>query len=300
MIMKLSIITINLNNSNGLLRTIESIKAQTDKLFEYIIIDGGSTDGSIDVIKNNVDHISFWISEKDRGIYHAMNKGVQYSTGDFCLFLNSGDWLYSNIVVELAKKWMTNDIDILNGYQWNISNTGHCTRNIIGSPKKIYIYSLLNKWLSHGSTFIRRSLLINRPYDENLKIVSDWKFFVESIAYDNIRYRHIDLDVSYFDMTGISSSSPKLLQQEGEETRNKIVAPILLNEIRNIPPEIADVFNSVLNIRVRNLMISIIQIIAYIYYLLCPRAIQPKRDRIQLSKCQKSVYKSLRNVSNKI
>ena len=82
MIMKLSIITINLNNSNGLLRTIESIKAQTDKLFEYIIIDGGSTDGSIDVIKNNVDHISFWISEKDRGIYHAMNKGVQYSTGE--------------------------------------------------------------------------------------------------------------------------------------------------------------------------------------------------------------------------
>ncbi len=90
---KLSIITVNLNNSAGLRKTIESIVKQTFKDFEYIIIDGGSTDGSAEVIKEFADKITYWVSEPDKGIYNAMNKGILHAKGEYLLFLNSGDWL---------------------------------------------------------------------------------------------------------------------------------------------------------------------------------------------------------------
>ena len=87
--MKLSIITINYNNCDGLRKTIESVIAQTTRDFEYIVIDGGSTDGSVDVIKEYADYIDYWVSEPDKGIYNAMNKGTRAAHGDFLLFLNS-------------------------------------------------------------------------------------------------------------------------------------------------------------------------------------------------------------------
>lgn len=96
--MKLSIITINYNNREGLRKTIESVVAQTTREFEYIVIDGGSTDGSVDVIKEFSDYIDYWVSEPDKGIYNAMNKGVKVAHGDYCQFLNSGDWLYDSNV----------------------------------------------------------------------------------------------------------------------------------------------------------------------------------------------------------
>ena len=83
-----SIITINFNNCDGLRRTIESVVNQTNDNYEYIVIDGGSTDGSVDVIQKYSDRISYWVSEKDDGIYNAMNKGVRHAHGDYCLFLN--------------------------------------------------------------------------------------------------------------------------------------------------------------------------------------------------------------------
>ena len=94
--MKFSIITINYNNCEGLRRTIESVVNQTCHDFEYIIIDGGSTDGSVDVIKQYADQIDYWVSEPDKGIYNAMNKGVAVAKGEYCLFLNSGDSLHNN------------------------------------------------------------------------------------------------------------------------------------------------------------------------------------------------------------
>ena len=88
---KLSIITVNYNNVKGLVDTIESIVNQTNNDFEYIIIDGGSMDGSVDVIKRYIDKIDYWVSEKDHGIYHAMNKGIKVATCEYCIFMNSGD-----------------------------------------------------------------------------------------------------------------------------------------------------------------------------------------------------------------
>ena len=93
--MKYSIITINYNHIEGLKRTIDSVISQTSSNYEYIIIDGGSTDGSVNIIKEYKEHLVYWISEKDNGVYHAMNKGVAQAQGDYCIFMNSGDCFYS-------------------------------------------------------------------------------------------------------------------------------------------------------------------------------------------------------------
>ena len=96
----ISIITINFNDKIGLQRTFDSVFAQDYQDFEYIVIDGGSNDGSKELIENNAQKISYWISEPDKGIYNAMNKGILKATGEYLLFLNSGDHLYSHTVLE--------------------------------------------------------------------------------------------------------------------------------------------------------------------------------------------------------
>ena len=98
--MKLSIITINFNNHDGLQKTINSVIAQTWKDFEWIIIDGGSTDGSKNLIEQYDKYITYWISESDKGIYNAMNKGIKIARGDYLQFLNSGDYFYNEKVIE--------------------------------------------------------------------------------------------------------------------------------------------------------------------------------------------------------
>src|ERR1035437_595442 len=95
---KLSIITVNLSNATGLRKTIESVISQTFTDYEYLIIDGGSTDGSLDIIKEFADRMSYWVSEPDGGIYNAMNKGIAWATGDWIIFMNSGD-VFRNIEV---------------------------------------------------------------------------------------------------------------------------------------------------------------------------------------------------------
>ena len=103
--MRYTIITINYNNKEGLERTIKSTAKQTFKNFEYIVIDGGSTDGSVEVIKQYASEIDFWVSEKDNGIYHAMNKGVSHAHGDYLLFMNSGDTFHSPDVLNSVAEY---------------------------------------------------------------------------------------------------------------------------------------------------------------------------------------------------
>lgn len=108
---KISIITINLNNREGLARTMQSVIGQTCfKYVDYIIVDGGSTDGSLDVIRENEKHLKHWVSEKDGGIYDAMNKGVGMAASEYCQFLNSGDTLHSSYVLERILPQLDADI----------------------------------------------------------------------------------------------------------------------------------------------------------------------------------------------
>jgi len=235
---KLSIITINYNNRDGLERTIRSVVGQTFKDFEYIVIDGGSTDGSVDVIKKYSDRIDYWVSEPDKGIYNAMNKGVSKATGDFCQFLNSGDWLETNVVIEDILPYLTNQVDILSGYTHHVFPDGSFVCRKASSPRYITAMNLINNSIAHPSAFIRRSCLLKRPYNERMKIVADWEFFVNAYFEDNLKYRHIEYNVALFDSTGVSSINANYARKEGEELRKTLANEKIMTELAAVPPEI--------------------------------------------------------------
>lgn len=208
----ISIITINLNNRDGLRKTIESVICQTyfDKI-EYIIIDGGSTDGSVDVIKEYEDRISYWVSEKDSGIYNAMNKGVDVSSGDYSLYLNSGDYLNGADVIE--KVYDKLDKDIVYGDENKISNMLRLSKY----PDGLDEWFFKRTALPHQSTFIKTSLLKENKYSEDWKLLGDWKFFREMIMVKKVSYKHIPIVISNYGLDGVSTVQRNLHNAEKEE-----------------------------------------------------------------------------------
>lgn len=233
--MKLSIITINYNNRDGLRKTIESVVAQTTREFEYIIIDGGSTDGSVDVIKEYANYIDYWVSEPDKGIYNAMNKGVAAAHGEYCQFLNSGDWLYSNITIELILPCLCENYDIIAGNAVLLYPNGECKENKQQIPEQLSSFYLIQRTLPHQSTFIKRASLIQRPYDESYKIIADWVFFFEAYLYDMVRFKRISINVVWYDMSGISNNCGLLFQKEKERFLRTVPLSDIAEELKIIP-----------------------------------------------------------------
>jgi len=221
---KLSIITINFNNAIGLEKTINSIIAQSDSNFEYIIIDGDSDDNSIEIIKKNEQYLSHWISEPDTGIYNAMNKGIVKAKGDYLLFLNSGDYLASDDIVAKFNNFNCNR-DIISG-DLILKNSDESNKHISISPEIITIKYLINKFLPHPSTFIKKELFDKIGlYNENNFIVSDWEFFLKAFVFHNVIYQRIPVVISVFVTDGISSN-PKYAIKINEE-REKVLNQIL-------------------------------------------------------------------------
>lgn len=230
--MKLSIITVNLNNTIGLSKTIESVVSQSTHNFEYIIIDGVSSDGSVDVIrefesfniqsKNPLSLIC--ISEKDTGIYNAMNKGIKMANGEYLLFLNSGDILHDEFVVEsFVKSNIT--ADIATGIEY-MSN-GVVVRPI-KCNKLTYSY-MYNDTLLHQSTFIRRDAFDRfGMYREEYRIVSDWEWFFRVLIKENASYMPLDFIVADFDVYGVSNSEKynKIHKEEREKVHSSILPRI--------------------------------------------------------------------------
>lgn len=200
--MRLSIITINYNNREGLEKTIRSVANQICQDFEYVIIDGASTDGSVDIIKENANIIHYWVSEKDNGIYHAMNKGVRASQGDYCLFLNSGDLLINDGVIGKILSYSFTS-DIVSG-SIKFTNGG-----IVKAPKIVTMKTFVLGSLPHQATLINRQLLLENPYDERFKVGGDWRFFLQTLVYKNASYERFPGIVSLFDTTGVSSTESR-------------------------------------------------------------------------------------------
>ncbi|MCK8494889.1 glycosyltransferase [Spirosoma sp. RP8] len=199
-----SVITVNLNNVDGLAKTIQSLLDQTFVDYEFIIIDGGSTDGSVELVKSHVDKLAYWVSEPDKGIYHAMNKGIQASTGEYCLFLNSGDWLVESttLATVFAKRPQA---DIVAGDIYFFDTQTSAIKWFVSSPDKLTAKTLFLGTLPHQATFIRRSLFdAVGLYNEHLKITSDWLFFLEALLIHGCSYQHYPVTVANFNMDGIS------------------------------------------------------------------------------------------------
>lgn len=201
----ISIITINYNDAEGLSRTIESVLSQTSKEIEYIVIDGDSTDGSKEVLMKYSSEISYWVSEKDSGIYNAMNKGWRIATGEYCLFLNSGDYLYDKYVIEKMITFMeANNQDIIYG-DLNMFDDQKSRIRLFDEPVSLYYFYY--SFLPHPASFIKKSLLEKlNGYRENYRVISDWIFFVEALVAQATLVK-INLTVSAFYNLGVSSTS---------------------------------------------------------------------------------------------
>lgn len=154
--MKLTIITVNYNDACGLKRTLQSVKEQTSRDFEYLVIDGGSQDGSKDLLDEYDEIITYSISERDSGVFNAMNKGIGLAKGNYCLFLNAGDYFAANDVVEKVLPTL-DDTDFISGDTICISPSGK--KALWKAPRILSVYVITRYSLSHQSTFIKTSLL---------------------------------------------------------------------------------------------------------------------------------------------
>ena len=270
--MKLSIITINYNNAEGLRKTLASVASQTYADIEHIIVDGGSTDGSVEIIeayasdvvrstnscvptggdgchaavegldytpaegaqplaqqdatspKATQPHRVIWISEPDKGIYNAMNKGIKMANGEYLLFLNSGDYL---VDVDTLKNVFedANDVDIIYGDRINVWKDG-LERNRDSFPDHITGYFLYRGMISHQASFIKSDLFVKYGlYREDLKYGADWEFFLRTFLLYNCTYQHIYQNVVYFDCLGISSVAEN--NKEMWEERKRVFAETL-------------------------------------------------------------------------
>lgn len=206
--MKVSIITVNYNNGNLLENTIQSVVCNITNLHEeveYIVIDGGSTDSSVLIIKKHEQYINSWISEKDGGIYNAMNKGVSIARGDYVLFLNSGDTFYENNILEKILPCLDADFVCGNACLRYADGTGMWI-----APQTVNSHFFIQRFsLCHQSLFIRTSLLKARPYDESLKIVADYEEIFYEIVVNHRTYEKLNFIVCYYGCDGVSSNHEK-------------------------------------------------------------------------------------------
>lgn len=213
----ISIITINYNNLEGLKKTIESVLSQTHQVKEYIIIDGGSTDGSVNYLEQLNHPAIQWISEKDHGIYAAMNKGWQKATGEYCLFLNSGDFLYAKDIIEQVQPFLQTHADIVFGDLHAFDENQEWISEFT-EPPSLYYFSYY--FLPHPASFFKRSLLEQlHGYNDQYKIISDWLFYVEALV-AGAKFSRIPITISSFYMKGLSSSS-SLGNEEKERVLQK-------------------------------------------------------------------------------
>jgi glycosyltransferase involved in cell wall biosynthesis len=210
---RISVITINLNNLSGLRRTVESVFLQDYPQIEYLIIDGGSKDGSVDYIKSNESKLTYWISEKDKGIYDAMNKGIIRAKGKYLLFLNSGDYFFSSkSLSSLIENNITKGIIYGN---MGVEKEGKI--EVKKYPRLLTIDYFKNGTIPHPSSLIKRSLFEKfGNYNTNYKIISDWAFFLDAIIKSNVSYLYVDTNVSIFNLNGVSSQpeSYKIISEE--------------------------------------------------------------------------------------
>ena len=245
--MKLSIITINRNNASGLRKTLASVASQTYRDIEHIIIDGGSTDGSVDVIKEYEQQISnsqspislIWSSEPDQGIYDAMSKGVKKATGDYVWVLNSADCVADAETVERMMTILDKDsLPLLLGNIVKVYPNGRKvsekkskTNSTTPVPLETSMLTFYQGTVPQDAAFVRRDLFKKYGlFDPNLKIVSDWKLYLNMIALGNVLPMYVNIDVVLFDMSGISNTNASKRDAEKRAYLEEILPTSVLKD----------------------------------------------------------------------
>lgn len=207
--MKISIITVSLNEKDTIEATFLSVLNQTYKDFELIVVDGGSTDGTLEIIDKYKDKISHFISEPDNGIYDAMNKGIDLATGDFLLFLNANDKLYDDKVFQLVAdtlnknpevKLLFGDVEIID--KDNNQDYIKTYENMLNK------YNFLFSGLCHQGTYYSRDLFNDYgKYSTEYKICADWEFNIRCVIKNKVKNFYLNSTLAKFQLGGYSSNS---------------------------------------------------------------------------------------------
>lgn len=212
---RLSIVTVCYNDKNMLVKTMESVLNQYNGEFEYIVIDGNSKDGTVDVLKKYVQlfedkNIAFqFYSEKDTGIYNAMNKGIGKVTGEWILFLNAGDLLWDENVVSWFKK-----ISIDKEKSIIYGDIVHYSEGYFRYKKAEKIESITYQMpFSHQAVFMPTELLKQEQYDEHYRICADYAWFLK-MYFQKRNFCYVHKIISIYDLSGISSTNEKEADSE--------------------------------------------------------------------------------------
>ena len=201
--MKISIVTICLNDLQGLKKTRDSILCQTWKDWEWIVIDGGSSDGTKEFLQDHQEEMSYWCSEKDKGVYDAQNKGAQKATGNYCIFMNANDKFHDEHVLEI----MVNShptADVVYGNWIQVFEDQQQIK--VQAPKEVSLSFILYNNICHQAMFINTALIKESPYNNSYKIYGDWAKWLDFIIKGRT-FQYIDCDVCEFAMNGVSQNN---------------------------------------------------------------------------------------------
>jgi glycosyltransferase involved in cell wall biosynthesis len=205
---KISIITVTFNSEQFLEETISSVINQNYDNLEYIIIDGGSTDSTLEIIEKYEDHITYWASEDDRGIYDAINKGILVSKGDYIGIINSDDWYELGVLKSLVKSINDNQPDIIHGILRLWENDK--LMGLQGYTSNFLNYGMI----SHPTCFVKREVynsigLFNTKY----VIAADYDFMLNCFN-RNVKFFYVEQVIANFRLSGISNSNSSLRESE--------------------------------------------------------------------------------------
>lgn len=223
----LTIITVNFNNADGLKKTAQSVIPQLSPEVDYVVIDGGSSDSSRQVIAEIQQNLHYWCSEPDGGIYQGMNKGVREADGRYLLFLNSGDCLCENILAKVLPYLAAEQADIIYG-NIRFCNPETGKNKVKEYPDRVSLNHLYESHLPHPGSFIRRQLLVDMPYNETLRINADWEFFVKAIIFNGCSTLHLPLTISDFYLDGISFNNREAHDSEREAIKQRLFSPVMI------------------------------------------------------------------------
>jgi glycosyltransferase involved in cell wall biosynthesis len=219
--MKISIITVNYNNLDGLQKTRQSILHQTYNNWEWIVIDGGSTQGDKSFIVQHADEMAYWISEPDNGPYNAMNKGIRVATGDYYIFLNSGDTFYSpDVLAQVFCKSQT--AGVLYG-NWCVINSGGQTL-IKQAPRVFTLLFIYQDNICHQAMFIKGDIMKQSPYDESFRLYADWAKWMQ-LTLAGCTFHYVPYTICNFSYGGLSSSEQALIEKEHRRLHEEILPP---------------------------------------------------------------------------
>lgn len=217
--MKVSIITIAYNNLEGLKDTYRSIRRQTFCDFEWIVVDGGSTDGTKEFLEEHNEELAWWCSEKDKGVYNAQNKGTLHARGEYSIYMNSGDSFYADDVLEKVFEQDIANADIVYG-NWMLVFEDGKTR-LGRAPEVADLTYFFDDNMCHQSMLIRTEAVRNRPFDESFRIYADWEEWL-ALLMQGKRFEKTDMTICNFMVGGISTgdnASEKLKQERKAEIR---------------------------------------------------------------------------------